>query len=69
MATHSNILAWRILWTEEPGGLQVHVIAESDTTEQLTLSLHICVCVCVCVCVCNNKHIRAKILASNSILW
>ena len=22
MATHSSILAWRILWTEEPGGLQ-----------------------------------------------
>ena len=22
MATHSNILAWRILWTEEPGVLQ-----------------------------------------------
>ena len=22
MATHSNILAWRILWTEEFGGLQ-----------------------------------------------
>ena len=22
MATHSCILAWRILWTEEPGGLQ-----------------------------------------------
>ena len=22
MATHSNILALRILWTEEPGGLQ-----------------------------------------------
>ena len=22
MATHSNILAWRITWTEEPGGLQ-----------------------------------------------
>ena len=21
-ATHSNILAWGILWTEEPGGLQ-----------------------------------------------
>ena len=21
-ATHSNILAWRIPWTEEPGGLQ-----------------------------------------------
>ena len=22
MATHSSILAWRISWTEEPGGLQ-----------------------------------------------
>ena len=22
MATHSSILAWRILWTEQPGGLQ-----------------------------------------------
>ena len=22
MATHSSILAWRILWTEEPGGPQ-----------------------------------------------
>ena len=22
MATHSSVLAWRILWTQEPGGLQ-----------------------------------------------
>ena len=22
MATHSSTLAWKILWTEEPGGLQ-----------------------------------------------
>ena len=22
MATHSSILAWRLLWTEEPGGLK-----------------------------------------------
>ena len=22
MATHTSILAWRISWTEEPGGLQ-----------------------------------------------
>ena len=22
MATHSSILAWRISWTEDPGGLQ-----------------------------------------------
>ena len=30
MATHSNILAWRIPWTEEPGWLQS--CKESDTT-------------------------------------
>ena len=42
MATHSSILAWRIPWTEEPGGLQsMDGIAKSlrDTTEQVTLSL------------------------------
>ena len=35
MATHSSILAWRIPWTEEPGGLQSMGRKESDTTEQL----------------------------------
>ena len=37
MATHSSILAWRIPWTEEPGGLQSMVQSmesqRSDTTE------------------------------------
>ena len=37
MAIHSSILAWRILWTEAMGS--VHGVAESDTTEQLTLSV------------------------------
>ena len=32
MATHSSILAWRIPWTEEPGGLQ-STGSQSDTTE------------------------------------
>ena len=39
MATHSSILAWRIPWTEEPGGLQSTGRKESDTTEGLTLPL------------------------------
>ena len=39
MATHSSILAWRILQTEEPGGLQSMGCKESDTTEQLSLFL------------------------------
>ena len=33
IATHSSILAWRIPWTEEPGGLQSTGSQESDTTE------------------------------------
>ena len=26
MASHSSILAWRIPWTEEPGGLQLDMV-------------------------------------------
>ena len=37
MTTHSSILAWEILWTEEPGRLQSMSHKESDTTAQLTL--------------------------------
>ena len=33
MAAHSSILAWRILWTEEPGGYSPQGRKESDTTE------------------------------------
>ena len=33
MATHSSILAPRIPWTEEPGGLQSVGCTESDMTE------------------------------------
>ena len=39
MAAHSSILAWRIPWTEEPGGQQSMGRKESDMTEQLTFSL------------------------------
>ena len=34
MATHSSILAWRIPWTEEPGGLQS---VESQRRAQLSI--------------------------------
>ena len=32
MANHSSILAWRIPWTEEPGGLQSTRSKELDMT-------------------------------------
>ena len=36
-ATHSSILAWRIPWTEEPGGLQSMGSQESAMTKRLSL--------------------------------
>ena len=36
VATHSNILAWRIPWTEEPGGLQSMESQESRTRFQMS---------------------------------
>ena len=33
MALHSSILAWKIPWTGEPGGLQSMGSQESDRTE------------------------------------
>ena len=38
MATHSNIPAWRIPWTEQPVRLQSMGLKESDTAKQLSLS-------------------------------
>ena len=38
MTTHFSILTWRILWTEEPGGLQATGHEESDATERLSAS-------------------------------
>ena len=35
MAAHSTILAWRIPWTEEPGGLQSVGSKRSDPAERL----------------------------------
>ena len=39
MATHISILAWRIPWMEEPGGLQSTGSKESGTTELLHFHL------------------------------
>ena len=38
VATHSSILAWRIPWTEEPGGLQSMGSQRMNMTEQLLLN-------------------------------
>ena len=35
MAPHSSTFAWKIPWTEEPGGLQSMGLLESDPTKRL----------------------------------
>ena len=40
MATHSNSLAWKIPWAEEPGGLQSMGTQESDVIEGLSTHTH-----------------------------
>ena len=40
MAPHSSTLAWKIPWTEEPGGL-VHAVAKSQTRlSDFTFTFH-----------------------------
>ena len=42
MATHSNVLAWRVSWTDEPGRLRSpSACKESDPTQRLHKG-HVC---------------------------
>ena len=42
MAPHSSTLAWKIPWTEEPGGLQSHGVAKSRTRlSDFTFTFHL----------------------------
>ena len=40
MGPHSSTLAWKIPWTEGPGGLQSMGSLELDTTERLHFHFH-----------------------------
>ena len=40
MAPHSSILAWRIPWTEEPGGLQSIGLQSQTQLKQLSTHTH-----------------------------
>ena len=40
MATHSSILAWRIPWTEEPGGLQ-SIGSQRVRHDRFSISVHL----------------------------
>ena len=40
LATHSSILAWRIPWTEEPGGLKSIELHTSEVTEHICIQMN-----------------------------
>ena len=42
---YSSTLAWKIPWTEEPGGLQSVGGKDLDTPEQLSTQAGVCMCV------------------------
>ena len=41
VATHSSILAWKILWTEKPGGLQSVGLQSRSRLRQLSVQVNI----------------------------
>ena len=49
MATHSSILAWRIPWAEELGGLQSTGRKQSDVTERLHFHFHFAIQIASCL--------------------
>ena len=70
MATHTSSLAWESPWTEEPGGLQVCGVAESQTqlsdstAIQHTRTLTLCVCVCAIL-----SHMQICKMYLQGVVW
>ena len=68
MATHSSILAWRILMDVGAWPTIVYGITESDMTEQLSTVFH-CIYIYVCVCVCNiHSYIHSLVIVHSFLI-
>ena len=68
MAPHSSTLAWKIPWTEEPGGLQSMGSQRADTTGRLTLSHSLLALILNGICVCMLSHVEKAMATHSSIL-
>ena len=81
MASHSNILAWRISWTEKPGGLQATGSQRVRHDWSDLVGMYVCIWV-LCVCVLNYTWVlgfdikcvilwimRAPRLKNMPIMW
>ena len=61
MTTHSRILAWRITWTEEPGGLQS--MGSPRVDHDLATKPHL-----LDPSIIKTEHSKTKIMASSPII-
>ena len=69
MATHSSILAWRIPWTEEPGGL-VHGVAKSRTgLNQLSANTQALVFDCLKLNAVLTSHKLCELWKIKVVVW
>ena len=57
MATHSSILAWRIPWTEEPGGLQSMGSQRIRHDWATNTTIYICICIYIYAYTHTHTHI------------
>ena len=53
MAAHSSILAWSILWTEKPGGLQSKGLQSQTRLKRLSMHTYIVYIPVICNTCCN----------------
>ena len=60
MVTHSSILAWRIPWTEKPGGYSPWGHKEWDMTERLSINTHVHT---------HTRSLHMQLLQMNSLEW
>ena len=69
MTTHSSILAWRIPTVRGAWRATVHGVAESDTTEPLTLSFSLLVLSISTLCVLSHGALVTMTKAEAQSLW
>ena len=67
MATHSNILTWRIPWTEEPGGIQS--MGSQRVGQDWATNTRKGTCVRICLYACNQHKRTTDILSDFLRSW
>ena len=71
MATHSSVLAWRIPWTEESGGLQ-SMGSQRDMTELATLTprcthMHLYICMFISILITKMEQAQGSLIIGKTI--